>query len=285
MSRPAWQHPVIRVFGWTAGAFWLVLFFGLTDLSVPVFFGNRPEFYEGYLIETGWGVLFTFFVGLPMCVLGASPRSVSVALMSAASGVAVLIAAVASAQPVQLIIVALLLLQAATVWALVRLGRKSPHESSGYETQVQPCVVATRIPILGLALISLPPAIIYAAEMIERAVGIGSEPSFTYVFDHYPIQAASALVIPLATGLMALQLQGWRPMTFLIALGTAWFGLISIVFPDHEGSWGTTWGWTAVAWAVALSLVPASLPRRSTVRSSSQEDPQRGGELGGDEAR
>ena len=79
------------------------------------------------------------------------------------------------------------------------------------------------------------------------------EPSYTYVFDHYPIQAASALVIPLAAGLLALRLPGWRPMLLLIASGTAWFGIVSVIYPDHLGGWGTAWGWTAVAWSVALS--------------------------------
>ena len=243
---------MIRVFGWTAGAFWLALFFGLTDLSVPLLFGGRPDFYDSYLIETGWGVLFTFFVGLPMCLLGARPSWVSAALMSAASGIAVFIAAVASAQPVQLIIVAALLLQAAGVWALARSGR-DPHPEPGRSEPRESPVFGSRIPLLGLALVSVPPAIFFASGMIEAARKGVPEPSFTYVFDHFPIQAACALVIPLATGLMAFQLPGWRPMTFLIASGTAWFGLVSIVFPDHLGSWGMVWGWTAVAWAVALS--------------------------------
>ena len=62
-----------------------------------------------------------------------------------------------------------------------------------------------------------------------------------------PIQAASVLVIPLATALLALRLQGWRAMTLLVASGTAWFGVVRIVHPDHLGSWGATWGWTGVA--------------------------------------
>ena len=253
MSTRAWQRGAIMAVAWTAGGFWLLLFFGLVDLSVPLFFQGRPEFYEGYLVETGWGVLFTFFAGLPMCFLGARPSWISAALVNAAAGLAVLIAAVASAQPLQLIIVAALLLPAAVVWAIARSGRDSGRGPGPSMRPVEASGFSVRIAILGLALVSMPPAIIFASEMIQVAMRGEPEPDYTYVFDHYPIQAASVLVIPLATALLALGLPGWRPMTFLVASGTAWFGVVSIVYPDHLGTWGAAWGWTAIAWAVALS--------------------------------
>jgi hypothetical protein len=56
------RRAAVRWVSWIAGLLVLVLFFALVDLSVPLFFQSRPEFYEGYLLETGWGVLFTFFV-------------------------------------------------------------------------------------------------------------------------------------------------------------------------------------------------------------------------------
>ena len=33
--------------------FWAVLFFGIIDLTVV--FDQLPDFYESYLLETGWG--------------------------------------------------------------------------------------------------------------------------------------------------------------------------------------------------------------------------------------
>jgi hypothetical protein len=253
MSMRAWQRGAIRALAWTVGGFWLFLFFGLVDLSVPLFFQARPEFYEGYLIETGWGVLFTFFAGLPMCFLGARPNWISAALVTAASGFAVLVAGVASAQPVQFVIVAVLLLPAVAVWAIAWNGRDSDRQQGESESPVEPSGFSARIPTLGLALVSVPPAILYASGMIQTAIRGEPEPDYTYVFDHYPIQAASVLTIPFATALLALRLPGWRPMMFLVASGTAWFGVVSIVHPEHLGSWGVAWGWTAVAWAVALS--------------------------------
>jgi hypothetical protein len=259
VTKGSWQGLAIRVIGWTVGAFWLLLFFGLVDLSVPLFFQNRPEFYEGYLIETGWGVLFTFFAGIPMCVLGVRSDWISAALLPVASGVAVLIACLASGQPVQLIIVAALLIPSAVVWALSRTVGEAGRGRSGPARLLGAGGFRPRIPTLGLALVALPPAIIFAAAMIRTALEGEPEPDYTYVFDHYPIQAASVLVIPVATALLALRLPGWQPMMIVVALGTAWYGLVSVVHPDHVGSWGAAWGWTGVAWAAALSalvLVP-----------------------------
>ncbi|GAA1962879.1 hypothetical protein [Agromyces allii] len=266
-KRPtATQRVAIRLIGWVLGLFSLLLFFGLVDLSVPLFYGSRPEFYANYLIETGWGVLFTFFVGLPMCVLGARPTWTSAALVVAAAGVAVAVAGLAAGQPGQLLISAVLLVAAAAVSMLDRGARVAESARSDVANDV-PVVrdgFRERMPQLALALIALPPAIVYATGMIQAARSGMPAPDYTWDFDHYPVQAASALVIPLATAALAVRLPGWRAMTLLVASGTAWFGVISIVFPDHFGSWGVLWGWISVAWAVALGvlvLFARGLPR------------------------
>jgi hypothetical protein len=249
----------IRVAGWGLGGFWLVLFFGLVDLSVPLTMQARPEFFDSYLIETGWGVFFTFFVGLPLCFLGARPDWISGALMSAVAGIAVLIGAIASGQLQQLVIVVGLLVPAIVVWVSARAGEDgaiTAQRLSGERVRF-----IARLPMLGLAILAAPPAVVYAAQMIEAArTGVPS-PDTTNGFEHAPIQAAFALTIPLAATALALRLRGWRPMAFLLAAGTAWFAVVSIVFPDHFGSWGTSWGWVAVAWAVVLGLVAAVGPR------------------------
>ena len=261
MSNSSWRRPAIRAVAWTAGMFWLVPFFGLVDLSVPLFFQSRPEFYEGYLIESGWGVLFTFFAGLPLCFLGARPRWTSAALVSGAAGVAVLITSVAAGQPLHLVIAAALVLPSVAIIFLdPGIGGTGQWPLFNGAS-----LTATRagigVPLLGLALIALPPAIVYASAMVYAAITAVPEPDYTYVFDHYPVQAASALVIPLATALLALLAPGWRPMAFLVAAGTAWFGLVSVVYPAHLGSWGAVWGWTAVAWAVALAALAVPFGR------------------------
>ena len=241
MAERSWRRRTIQAVAWTTGVLWLALFFGLVDLSVPIFFQTRPEFYSGYLISTGWGVLFTFFVGLPLCFAGARPDWICGALLSAGSGVAVLFACVASGQPAQLAIVFALLLPAAAIWILSQSGTGTDGRINLNGQLDQRAGPMQRIPILGLAAISFPPAIMYASEMIRLAHAGAPEPVYSWGFDHYPIQAASTLVIPLATAVLASRLPGWRPMTWLVASGTAWFGVVSIVYPNHLGSWGSAW--------------------------------------------
>ncbi|MDT0167780.1 hypothetical protein [Pseudarthrobacter sp. BRE9] len=237
------RREAVRWVSWTAGLFVLVLFFALVDLSVPLFFQSRPEFYEGYLLETGWGVLFTFFVGIPLCVLGCRPGSASAALLPVAAVTAVLAAAMASARPGHLLIVAGLLVPSAVKFlpdgsielkALLKVGRL--HR-----------------PTLVISVVALPAAVLFAAEMATTAREGRAPVDFTWDFDHWPIQAAAALVIPLAAAVLSFRLPGWRPMVFIVAAGAAWFGTVSIVYPDHAGSLGTVTGWTSIIWAAVLA--------------------------------
>lgn len=229
--------------GWTSGLFVLLLFFALVDLTVPLFLQSRPEFYESYLLETGWGVLFTFFVGIPFCVLGSRPESVSAALLPVVAATAVLVAAVASAQPTHLAIAGGLL---APIAVIVLFDRR---------TALEAVRTAGRFhwPTLALSIIALPVAALFAFEMAAAAREGRHPVGLTYDFDHWPIQAAAALVIPLAGAMLSFRLPGWRLMVFLVAAGTAWLGTVSIIYPDHAGSLGTVTGWAAAIWAAGLA--------------------------------
>ena len=244
----------VRFIGWTAGLFILVLFFGLVDLSVPLFFQSRPDFYESYLVETGWGVLFTFFVGIPLCVLGWRPESASAALMPVAAATAVLAAAIASVQPMHLLIVAGLLLPSAAAFPLTESRELEAVRTSG----------SFHWPTLAISVIALPVAALFAFDM-ATAAREGRDPvDLTWDFDHWPIQAAAALVIPLAGAVLSLRLPGWRVMVFIVAAGAAWFGTVSIVYPDHAGSLGLTTGWASIVWAAGfagLAFHRAARPR------------------------
>jgi hypothetical protein len=233
----------VRFIGWTAGLFVLVLFFGLVDLSVPLFFQSRPDFYASYLLETGWGVLFTFFVGIPLCVLGWRPWSASAALLPVAAGTAVLVAAIAAAQPRQLLIAAALLAVSAGIFALYGSAEPEAVRMAG----------RFHWPTLALSAIALPTAGTFASDM-AMAAREGREPvDFTWEFDHWPIQAAAAVAIPVAGALLSFRLPGWRLMVFIVTAGAAWFGTLSISYPDHAGSLGTVPGWSSIGWAAGLA--------------------------------
>lgn len=239
------RRRTVRWISWIAGLFVLLLFFGLIDLSVPLFFQSRPEFYEGYLLETGWGVLFTFFVGIPLCVLGARPESASAALIPVAAATAVFAAAIVSARPGQLLIAAGLLIPSAVKF--LPDGNK--------ELKALRAAGRFHWPTLAISVIALPVAALFAADM-TTATWEGRAPvDLTWDFEHWPIQAAAALVIPFAGAVLSFRLPGWRPMVFIVAAGAAWFGAVSIVYPDHAGSLGTVSGWASIIWAAVLAVL------------------------------
>lgn len=181
------------------------------DVSVPLFFQARPEFYDGYLLSAGWGVLFTFFVGIPMLVLGLRPGSHSAAAVAGAAAASVAFAAIASGQPAQLLIAAAVgLPAAASYWA-----SRENSAASGIS------VLSLHPPTLVLAAAALPVALIYGMDTIQAARE-GRLPFIdTWNFDHWPIQAAAAFVIPPATALLAFRLPGWRAMVRAAALAAS----------------------------------------------------------------
>ena len=80
---------------------WGLLFFGVIDLLVAV--EHTPGFYESYLLETGWGLLYTFLVALPLISLTLSPRLSLPVTQVALVGSAVAVTAVASGSWGQLV--------------------------------------------------------------------------------------------------------------------------------------------------------------------------------------
>lgn len=61
----------VRVLAAVLAIFWGYLFFGLIDLAVV--FDRTPGFYESYLLETGWGILYSFLVAAPLVGWCSSP--------------------------------------------------------------------------------------------------------------------------------------------------------------------------------------------------------------------
>ena len=63
-----------RVGAAVSALFWAYFFFGLIDLAVPI--DRTPGSYDSYLLETGWGVLYTFLVGAAFLSLAVRPEMV-----------------------------------------------------------------------------------------------------------------------------------------------------------------------------------------------------------------
>jgi hypothetical protein len=235
-----------------SAAFWAVAFFGLIDLLVVVV--NDPGWRGSYLLESGWGVIFTFLVAVPLAVYAVRP----------AVGAGVVVA--------QLLAVALAMV-AAALW-------------TGYLPQLVPAALVAG----DGALVGALAGVRYAAPPLDRAlrmlvvagaVGGGAfaasvvdgfpspRPDITLGLDHLPMQASLGLVVitlgAVAAGAVGGRAAGWRVPVWTLVVSIGWVGSWSVVYPDLEGSMGRGLGAAAVAWAVLFAVIAEWRVRRTPV--------------------
>jgi hypothetical protein len=237
--------------------FWGYLFFGIIDLAVVL--DRTPGFYDSYLLETGWGLLFTVLVAAPMAVLSVRPTLVMPVTQVAVVAVCVAVPAVVAPYARLLFPAAGLLLSAAVVSVLAGPRRweirpRSRDEGAG---------LTPHWPLLALAVLTLPLGAFTAGELVMSFRDQRQPIDQTWGIDHWPMQAALALAIPAVAGMAALRLPGWRLSAATAAVSAGWWGLTSISYPEHAGSLGARGGWSAVAWGavVGVLVVAASRPR------------------------
>ena len=101
-----------------------------------------PRFFDSYLLETGWGLLYTFLVAAPLLAMAIRPGLTMPIVQVAAVGVAVGVTAVVSGSFGQLIPAGLLLLNAAFAADLGRgtvlLHDGLPDKRLSHAVRVQP---------------------------------------------------------------------------------------------------------------------------------------------------
>ena len=244
--------PAARIVAAVSAAFWGVLFFGLIDLAV-VFLGT-PGFYESYLLETGWGLLYSIMVAAPLVALALKPHRTSLIAQIVVVALCITITGIPAFSSGQLFPAACLLFNAIFVNALcgspLRLSR------DGRNVRRRP---APLWPVLIVACIAVPLSIVVAADLVmgfwELRPPIDDD---TWSIDHWPMQAALALAVPAVAILASFRLTGWRVSLWTAALSAAWWGAVSIAYPQHAGSLGTVGGWAGIVWAIALLLSSAA---------------------------
>jgi len=112
--------------------------------------------------------------------------------------------------------------------------------------------------MLLIALASLPAAALLAWDTIAGArEGRPPQDDITWGLNHWPMQAALTLTLPLLAALASVELRGWRVTAYTTAAGAAWLGCLSVVYPAHAGSLGRAGGWVGLV--LATSFVAASL--------------------------
>jgi hypothetical protein len=237
---------------WTllAALFWGVLFFGLIDLQVVL--ARNEVFYLHYVLEAGWGLLYTVLVMLPLLGWAARPRLLVLPRCVVAVGAAVLLTGIGFGSVGQAAAgLAVLVSAAPGLWAA--RGRASWR----WSVDLVPAVVVV-LGALGAAA--------YVAQLVA-AVRSGRTDEETWGLVHLPMQAALAVAVPacLAVALLIAPAPGWRTGILLPAVAAAGLGVVCVAYPDHLGSAGTVGGWAMLAWAV---LVSALAVRRGTLRLS-----------------
>jgi hypothetical protein len=234
-----------------SATFWTVPFFGLIDLAVPV--DRTPGFYDSYLLETGWGVLYTVVVGTAFLALAVRPHLVVPLVQVAVAAGCLLLTAVASGSWAQLAPGVLLLLSSSVHGLLVH--RRPRWSLASARPRLDPVVG-------GIALALVPAAAVFASEMVA-AYRHGRPPrdDDTWGIDHWPTQAALGLAIAGVAVVVAAGVRARWPGTAVsagCAVGAAaWSGYWSSVHPDHAGSAGQVGGAALLVWAVVFGSAVA----------------------------
>ncbi|QIK76645.1 hypothetical protein [Nocardioides piscis] len=243
------RQPAVRGVAAASALFWGLLFFGVIDLLVPV--QETFGFHEAYLLETGWGVLYTFLVSAAFVVLVVRPTLVMPVVQLAIVAASLAGTAVAAGSWIQLAPAVLLAL---SCWAVVALAHGRPrHLVVRRSRRPDPWVGV-------LAVGSVPPAVLFAVDMVagfrQRRPPLDDD---TWGIDHWPTQAAMALAVAAAAVAVAVGIRarwsGAAASAGCVAVAAGWFGYWSGAYPGHAGSAGEAGGLALIGWAVAFVVV------------------------------
>lgn len=218
---------------------WLVLpGFGLIDLAVTW----SPDWPQ--VLEAGWGLYFTIFVGLPFVVVAARPRLATPAVAQLVVATGVLVASAGIARETRLLWVALALaIQTAIVaWVPRPALRLSPLRRVSRSLAL-------------LAAVGLGPWLVYAERMYDANREQRFDADISIGIDHYAVQGAVGLALAVLGALAALWAQGRRFVGSSVGVVACYLGLVSFAWPDAAGGFARGWSLAAMGWGVAFAAV------------------------------
>ena len=227
--------PVVRVLAALCAVFWWVPMFGIIDLTVTW----DPDW--PVMLEAGWGLFFTFVVGLPFALIAVRPRRGAAATMQLWVATGVLALAAAVSLEWQAGVVAAVLL---TLTALVSLCRDA-----------EPMRVPSSpvdVPLAALAAVATPPWLVYAWTTAEDNRADLPWSDVTNFVDHYSVQAATALAMIALTALASVHSRGRRLHCTTVAIVSGYLGIVSLGWPVAAAGFSVVWSWLVVGWAVAV---------------------------------
>jgi hypothetical protein len=239
---------------------WVLPGMGVIDLGVTW----DPDW--PVMLEAGWGLLFTVGLGLPFLVAAVRPRLARAALLQLYVVTAsLLLGAIAGLEP-------------QSWWIFVGLALEIPlvHAVARQVTPRAPAVLAARsLPLLVLAGIATPVALIYAWEMarLNRLSLLTSD--ITNAVDHYSVQAAIAIALVALPAVAALPMRphatrsvaapgARRLLGTSTALMAAYLAVVSYGWPGADGGFSAAWSVIVLVWALCV-LAAAWWPSRRSL--------------------
>jgi hypothetical protein len=236
-----------RVSAGVVAAMWAFFFFGIIDLLVAIVPSEFPDFMPFVVLETSWGLLFTFLLPMPLMAWAVRPAG-WVGPQVVGIGSAVLLAGVAALAWGQ-VFVALLVAASA---AFPAMWRPAPAWSLRR-------AVATPAfwPVDALVALGTGAALVHAWGVLDAARS-GVRDDDTWYLMHLPMQAGFAIAVPVTAAVAVLALAngvtGWWFAVVPPAGCAVWFGAVSVKYPEVVGSLGERTGWFAAAWGIALAV-------------------------------
>jgi hypothetical protein len=114
----------------------------------------------------------------------------------------------------------------------------------------------------------------YALAAAESARA-GDRVSLTWGLNHWPVQTALAVGIVLVAALVATFPPGSVLAAWCVGVCAVWFGVVSSIYPDVDGSLGRAWGAAAIAWGLAfVTVTHAAAAKRAGSTTASGEEPE-----------
>jgi hypothetical protein len=236
-----------RVGAGVVALMWAVGFFGIIDFLVAIVPSEFPEFIPFVVVETSWGLLYTFLLPMPLIAWAVWPAG-WVGPQVAGIAAAVLVAGVAA--PAWGQVFAAFLVAASA--AFPRMWRPRPRWSLR-----RPLAKPAFWPVDALVALAMAAALVHAWDVVDAARS-GVRDDDTWYLMHLPMQAGFALAVPAAAAVAVLALAngvaGWWFAIVPPAGCAMWFGAVSVKYPELVGSLGDLAGRFAAGWGVAVAV-------------------------------
>jgi hypothetical protein len=235
-------------------SWFLVPGFGITDLTVTW----NPDWPQ--VLEAGWGVFMTFFVGVPFAAIAIRPAPPpAAAIQLYVAGTTLVISAIAAAE-----------------WALIIWGLAVTIETA-IVTGIPrhwPFAVPTPtswLPLAALGLIGAGPWLAYAAQMWDFNRQDRFDTDITMGIDHYSVQGGYGVAALALVAIAALWPAGRRLIGTCVGISAAYLGLVSWAWHPTPGSFNQTWSILGIVWGAGvavLAFIPTTTAGRARVASS-----------------